>query len=108
MDRASVVVGGATQVIQIHQHDLAPSRGYVAVRRESADAVMNWRGADRVVNINELIRAEVWIERDTEQPAFARRRHRERHKWRGQERPIFYHAELSVLLADEQPPVRRK
>ena len=124
MDRAAVVVGGGTQRVEIHQYELTAGRGGVAGgvagrvgvdidRGEPADAVVHARPRHRVVDVHVAVAEEAGVERDAEQPALAVGINGLGEERRGQELPGplrrgLDDAEAPVLLANEQPPVRRE
>ncbi len=71
MKRAAVVVCGGAQIGQIHHDRFTACDRNVARGGETADAVVNRRRGGGVVDIDQLIGDEVWIERDAQQTAFA-------------------------------------
>jgi hypothetical protein len=71
MDRTAVVISG-DEVFQVDQDHLAAGHGDIAVRGETADAIVNRRRARGVIEIDELVRREVRIESDPEKPPLAR------------------------------------
>jgi len=71
VDRAAIVVAGAAQVIQIGQHKFTAGQSDVAVRGEAADAVVGRVTGNCVIDVDEMIRREVWIESYAEQAALA-------------------------------------
>ena len=70
MNGAAVMIAG-TQVFEVDQDDFASRHGYIAIRGETADAIVNRRRGGRVVEINELVRAEIRIEGYAQESAFA-------------------------------------
>ena len=89
MQRAGVVVGGSTQVVQFEDNDFAAGNRDVPVGRKAADAIVDGSGRRRVVNVNELIGCEVGVKSDSQQTTLAGRIDRDRHKWRREQRPGF-------------------
>ena len=72
VQRAAVVVGRTAEVVQIEEDRLAARHRDVAVRRESADAVVDGGCSGRVVDVDVVIGREVGIEGESEQAALAR------------------------------------
>ena len=70
-ERTAIVIGGATQSVEVEQNLFAAGRGNVAVGGKPADSIVNGRGGGRVVDVDELIGGELRIEGDAEQAAFA-------------------------------------
>lgn len=79
---------------------------HVAVGCEAANTVMSRRCRGGVVNVNEIIGGEIWIECHTKQSAFEEGINSQRHERRRQERPILDHTQRTTLLTDKQAAVR--
>ena len=108
MDRAAIVIGRGTQVIQIDDEELAPRHGHVPIRGETANTVMDRRGGNGVIDVNKMVTGEARIKRDTQQPALAQSSSCDRDERSWQQDPILDDAKLAPLQANEEPPVRCK
>ena len=107
-ERAAIVIGGATQVVEVEQNLLASGRGNVAIGGEPADAIVNGRGRRRVVDVDELIGRELRIEGDAEQAALADGADGDRQERRRQQDAVLDDAKAAALLRHEQTPVGRE
>ena len=98
----------AHRVIKLEDNYLAGRIRHGWTGNETADAIV-WNGCPRrVVNVEEIVRSEIRIERDTEQPVLTHRVgvHRE---IRGRaQHPVFDHAYLAALLANEYAAIRQQ
>jgi len=77
MDRAAVVIGGGkAEIFEIKNLHFAPSHSDVAIGGEVAYAIVRRTSAhsrNRVIDINEMIVREIWIESHPEQTSLSTR-----------------------------------
>ena len=71
MNRSSVVVGRATQVVKIQDDNFAAGCSRVPIRGEPAHAIVNRRTGRGVVNIDEIVGSERGVKSYSKQSAFA-------------------------------------
>src|SRR5438105_1125458 len=100
MNRPAVMVRRDTEIVEVNENNLASGSGHIAVRGEPANSIVNRRHVRCVIEIDELVRAEVRIEGHAKKPAFAARVDRKGHERSGEERAIFDDAQLAALKAD--------
>jgi hypothetical protein len=108
VQRAAIMIRGAAEVIQPQDERLAAGDRGVTFGREPAHAVVPRGRADGVINVNEAVRAEVRIERDAEQAALAHGIDADRDERCRQQDTVLDDAKLTILLADEDPAIRRE
>src|SRR5438105_5353789 len=96
------------EIVEIQKDEFAADYGNVTTRRKSADTIVSRRPGHCVIDINEIIGGEIRIERHAKQTTFARRINGHREERRREQRSIFYHPQLSALMADEQTTIRSK
>ncbi len=83
-----------------------PGLRHVSVRGEAAHPVVDVGRRGRVVDVHPLVRREVGIKGDAQEPALAGGIHGDGDERRGQQRAVLDDPELAALLRHEDPPVR--
>lgn len=61
---------GFTESRQVQQDDFAAGNDHVAIGGEAAQSIVKGGRLGCVIDINELIRDEIRVQRDADQPAF--------------------------------------
>src|ERR1041384_4632006 len=84
MDRAAIVIRRRREIVEFENNHFAVWNYDVAIRSEAADAIVSRCARDGVVEIKEIVICEVWIESDSEQPAFTIRIDIQRHEGCGE------------------------
>src|SRR5580765_7233327 len=106
MDRAAIVDHlGGIELIEFENHDLAVQNSYIAVSGEATKPIVHRRVRRRVVDVDEIIGREIWIESDTEQPPFSGCIYVNRREGSREQRAVLNHPHLAALKRDKQPAV---
>src|SRR5262249_26277300 len=71
MDRATIMIRGVAQVVEIDQDELAVSRGDISGCREPTYTIMRRGTMHGVIKVNEMVACEIRIERHAEKPSLA-------------------------------------
>ena len=108
VDGAAVMVRGRAEVVQFQDDRLASRHRHVAIRGESADAVVDRRRGRGVIDVHILIAGEVRIEGHAQQAALTGGVDGEGDEVLREQGAVLDHPQPSALLADEQPPVGRE
>ena len=92
---------------QVQQRHLAAHFRDIPVGRESAQTVVNRRRQRRVIEIHEMIGAEVGIQLNADEAALLIGVDGHGHKRVGQQHPAFDHSYVAPLLAHKHPAIGR-
>jgi hypothetical protein len=95
----------ATEIIQLENNRLAARNGDIAIRSETADAVVGRTSRNGVIDVNKLVVGKIGIEGHTQESTLAAgsSRHRDKRSW--QQRSLADNAQGSSLLADKEAAV---
>src|SRR3954470_18617795 len=100
MERATVVIGRAAEIVELEDRQRT-RHGHVSLGPKSNDLVVGRKAVRREVEINETVRTELGIERNSQQAALARRVGVHRHKRVRKQHALFDYPHLTRLLANK-------